>query len=364
MRSNSTLSTSATYIPTTDYDPIAGITKGIDELSMARANSPDTIQQLVAALTAVSVDRNTSAKAIQWPRWDGKRDNYTLFRWQIKTKITVENGKLGSNQGICANIFNGLPTDKQQRVIQWLSDRERYDDFDPESFIEHMDDRFLDREAEAKALDELNKINQGSRQLFEDFRQQFEQLMSRAGSLAPQGPSKITIMNNALNYSLQQTLKSVRLSRDDYEAYVKDVQYFATKTEALFHQRRNPPAEKETLTSQGRSHSPQTPIHDAEGDVEMTGINALSAQIAALVARFETLNKKEDKRPRAKWRPQEEFLALLQAGKCGRCKKTKHHPNVCEFRPATRPRPKAQVAAVATQPTNDDSHEASSGSEN
>lgn len=364
MRSNSTLSTPTTYTPTTDDDPIASITQGIDKLSMARANSPDTVQQLVAALTAVSVDGNTGAKAIAWPKWDGKRDNYTLFRWQIKTKITVENGKLGSNQGICANIFNGLPTEKQQRVIQWLSNGEQHDNYEPESFIKHMDDKFLDHEAEAKALDELNKISQGSRQPFEDFRQQFEQLTSQAGSLAPQRASKITIMNNALNYSLQQTLKSVRLSRDDYDTYVKDVQYFATKTEALSHQRRYPSTDKETPTTRGRPQSPQTVSRDAEGDVEMTGINALSAQIAALIARVDTLGKdaKKDRRPRAKWRSQTEFLALIQAGKCGRCKKPKHHPNVCEFRPATRP--KTQVTAVITQHTDDSLQEASSESEN
>jgi hypothetical protein len=282
-----------------------------------------------------------------------------LFKWTIESKIEREKGSLRSNKAICMNIFTGLPKEKQQRVIYWRQEGGTNWSYTPEKFLEHMGSKFLDREEERKALDKLDRLRQGDKQKFEDFRQQFEQLSAQAGSLSYRGPSKIAIIRRSLNPSLARTLIPVELSNTDYDAYVTKVQTISTNFEAHVDFRKQNGSTTHYYVNEGSHMANNT---DAEGDVEMTGVNALSVQIAALVARVDALSdKKEDKRPRAKWRPQAEFSALIQAGKCGRCKQPKHNPNICEFRPAARPR--AQVTAIATQPAENDSHEASSGSE-
>jgi hypothetical protein len=364
-------------IPATDTPAseisLEEITEGLAsiDLDMPEGDTSDVLSMLIAALTTANKNHSTHSRAIQWPEWDGTKDSYSLFKWTIESKIEQEKGCLGSNKAICTNIFTGLPKEKQQRVIHWLQEGGEDGSYIPEKFLEHMDSKFLDREEERKALDKLDRLRQGDKQKFEDFRQQFEQLSAQTGSLSHRGASKISIMRRALNNSLSRTLIPVELSNTDYDAYVTKVQAISTNLEAhadfrkqtgsTTHYYVNGSSHRSAVNK--RSHSPPTNGTDTDGDVEMTDVNALSVQVAALVARLDAVNqKKEDKRPRAKWLPQVDFQALLQAGKCGRCKKPKHHPNVCEFRPAIPP--KARIVAAATQPNDDDPQEDLSGSEN
>jgi hypothetical protein len=229
-----------------------------------------------------------------------------------------------------------------------------------------MDDKFLDREGEKKALDKLDQLKQKPQEKFEDFRQQFEQLSAQAGSLAHQGSSKIAIMSRAMNETLTNSLVAVETSTTNYDDFVRVVQRVATKLEALPSYNRR---QKLVLRTAGNAEDQTIPSQtDNDGDIQMTNVNALTLQIAALTAQVTALTKKrvdrlEDRRPRAKWRPQDEFNELMKAGKCGRCKESKHrHPSQCKYRPAIRP--DTRLAAVAIQDVDDEEKNASSESEN
>jgi hypothetical protein len=378
MRGNSippTPSTLARLTPGSDAS-LSELTEGLASLdldSMAQPDNADLLQQLVAALTATNKDRETSSKAIRWPEWDGTKDGYAMFKWTVESKIEQENGRLGSNKAICTNIFACLPKEKQQRVIYWLQEGGEDGSYNPNEFLEHMDSKFLDPEEERKALDKLDRVRQGDRQKFEDFRQQFEQLSAQAGTLAHKGASKVSTMRRAISTALSRLLISVELSNTDYESYVVKVQKIATNFEAHkdFHKQSGSMTHyyvnegSHRSTSRKRSNSTPAQDTDGDGDTEMTDVKALATKVAALVAQVSSISRggKEDKRPRAKWRSGSEFRKLIKAGKCGRCKEKKHDvASQCKFRPAARPN--AQVTAVATHSTDDDLDELSSGSEN
>ena len=343
------------------------------KINMPFEDNSDSLQQLIAALTASNRDRASSAKPIRWPEWDGLKDSYSLFKWTLQSKIEQEMGQLGSHKAICTNIFAGLPKDKQQRVIYWLQEGGENKDWEPKEFLKHMDDKFLDREQERKSLDKLDQLRQGDKQRFEDFRQQFELLVAQAGSLAPKDASKVNTMRRALNPSLSKYLISVTLSNTDYDAYVAGIQPISTNFEAHPEFRKSTGSSKHYYQSSQRSNtdkrpaSPQAPEKDPDGDVIMTDVNALAVKIAAILAQTgSSSEQKKDKRPRAKWRSTDEFSNLIKSGKCGRCKE-KRHANLsqCKYRPAARP--KTQVSAVNTPteiPASEGESESNSESEN
>jgi hypothetical protein len=236
----------------------------------------------------------------------------------------------------------------------------------------------LDCDAETKTLTKLHQLRQGGKQKFEDFRQQFEQLTAQARTIAPQGSSKIAVMKEALNRSLLDTLVPIQpqLSIPDYDKYVDTVQKVATAFEATpqFHR----PMGSTTHYLGGRAHqspegysksaaAPGDEV-DMDVDIKMADINALIAIAVNMFMKGKTLVavagsfSRQDKSPRAPWRTQAEFNSLVQAGKCARCKKTKHNPQNCDFQAAKQPA--AQVAAATTSMADTSDNETRDESEN
>jgi hypothetical protein len=256
-------STSGTLTPKSEPS-LDDLVESLARLHIDMGDNNDALQQLIAALAAANLERNTSSKAIRWPEWDGTKDSYTLFKWTIESKIEQEQGRLGSNKTICTNIFAGLPKDKQQRVIHWLQAGGADQLWTPEAFLKHMDDKFLDREEERKSLDKLNRLRQGEKQKFEDFRQQFEQLSAQAGTLAPKDASKVAVMRTALSASLSRLLIPVKLSNTDYDQYVADIQSIATNFEAHQDFRQLIGSSKHFYTNNSSSSSSSTKVYIKE----------------------------------------------------------------------------------------------------
>lgn len=303
-------------------------------------------------------------KPMRWPTWDGEKDTYDVFRLSLDLKIDTEAGRLGGDKSICANIFQNVAPFQQPRIQNWLSIGGPGRDHCVLGFLAHMDERFKDRQAETKALSKLTAIRQGGRQRFEDFRQDFELLSAQAGTLAYTGPSKIAQMQNGLNTPLTKALVATDLSDQDFDAFVTKVQRVATRVEALPEFRKGAGhttswyvdrTERTTITRSTASEaSGAIPAVDRDGDVEMSGINGLTIRdLAALVNALngrqpEPRSKGPTSKPRAQWLSREDFNALLQAGKCPRCRGTKHRrPNDCKLRAAARPDDSPRISHTA-----------------
>jgi hypothetical protein len=86
-------STSGTLTPKSKLS-LDNLVESLANLHIDMDDNNDTLQQLIAALAAANLERNTSSKAIRWPEWDGTKDSYTLFKWTIESKIEQEQGRL------------------------------------------------------------------------------------------------------------------------------------------------------------------------------------------------------------------------------------------------------------------------------
>jgi hypothetical protein len=262
--------------PSPIFDDLKEELLAIENSMSTPSETTELMQQILVQLASQNINQSSLSKAIKWPEWDGKRDSYSLFKWEVRAKLTNEHGKLGSNHAICTNILMNIPKEKKQRVIFWLQEQERIGGgFLPEDFLQHMDDKFLDREEERKSLDKLDRLRQGKKQKFEDFRQQFEQLAAQAGTMAPNGPTKVAAMRRAINPLLSKYLITARLSYTDYDEYVAEVQSIATNLEAhsefqgqsgskkhYYHTETPRPSFSKTVHQQSRDLKGDTPILD------------------------------------------------------------------------------------------------------
>jgi hypothetical protein len=320
--------------------------------NMASPNDNTELLHILAQLAAQNLDRGAAARAIKWPEWNGKKESYSLFKWTIESKIEQEHGKLGSNKAICTNIFTGLPQSKQQRVIYWLQSGGESGDYSPAFFLEHMDEKFLDREEERTSLDKLDRLRQGNKQKFEDFRQQFEQLVARAGSLAPTGAAKIAVMRRSLSPALSKLLITVELSNTIYDQYVSRIQSVSTNFESHLEFKRQTGSSKHYYSSDNHQHSSSQKsslqsTRDAEGDTPMIDVSAVVAQVLAQMnSKQNKSSQKDDSRPRAEWLSPDVFKKLVEQGKCTRCKLERkgNERHKCKYRPALRPT--SHIAAV------------------
>jgi hypothetical protein len=278
---------------------------------------------------------------------------------RLEAKIEADRSKMGNGKTICNGILGTLPEDKQQRVSHWFISGGSDGQYDVDSFLEHIKDKFEDKEAKQTAGDQLNRMRMGDAQKFDDFLQDFEFKLSQCGGLEWADRDKIIRLNTAINAKLSDKLISVELPDDSYSKWVKRVRNVAGRLQN-HPDYKNGSHTKTWYVKAGRSYvSPSssggrppskddtaTEAVDDDGDVKMVDVGTLKSIINAIKGldgdqrRRGQGSKKpagQDK-PRAKWLSKKEMEALKEAEKCFRCQKKGHLSRNCpDFRPAKAP---------------------------
>ncbi|KAI1006048.1 hypothetical protein K3495_g2171 [Podosphaera aphanis] len=242
-----------------------------------------------------------------------------------------------------------------------MKQQKKANEWNTDEFLIHLEELFVDKDASSKAQAALNKLHQGHRQSFAQFRSIFEQLCSEADELTPVGPSKIERMKDALQPHLRAGLAYRKgVSKTNYEQFVAEVQDLANELETIpqFGTSRgsiqvvknydNQPyrtldaVPKESFSPPQNLPAAPTPIHDRDGDTIMTDISALQGQVASLLAAFSRNEGKghtrntaraSDNRPFPPNLSQNERNQRIDSGRCERCGcSPSHRWSECQFR--------------------------------
>ena len=324
----------------------------------------------LAATGSTKLTATGASKLQKWPDWDGEPSTFLLYFHRLKGKIEADRNNMGNNAAVCNQIIGTMPRDKQQRVAHWFISGGKDGQFDVDSFLEVIKEKFEDREQIQTAGKQLYLIRMGSSQRFESFLHDFEYKLAQCKGLGWPDETKILMLRPAINLKLSTSLIPVDLPESDYEAWVKMVSRVAAKLEA--HPGYSSDGNTKTWYVKGAPgvtypmtgrksfprDRPQTQSNessatvDADGDTQMSGINQLATLLLNAIGRAQKETKKKARsnktdstvnpagsdKPRAKWITPEEQAALMTAGKCFRCRKKGHVGIHCpDFRPARAP---------------------------
>ena len=113
-------------------------------------------------------------KLQKWPEWNGETTSFPLYMARLEAKIEADTPKMGNGKTVCNGVLGTLPEDKQQRVSHWFISGGSDGQYNVDEFLEHIKDKFEDKEAKQTARDELNRMRMGDAQKFDDFLQDFE----------------------------------------------------------------------------------------------------------------------------------------------------------------------------------------------
>jgi len=302
----------------------------------------DVGQQILSVLT--------KKKEAKWPEWDGRAESLRSYLFELKVKKEEDRPLLGTNRSICLKMLSTLPKDKKCQVDSWFENGGDDGKYDWVKFLDHFKELFEDKQALLTAGKELIRLKQGVRQPFYQFVRQFELKIAQCGGEKWDSLMKIVHLNNSLNEELEKALIGIDLPPlDNYYQWRDKVSEVAGRLESY---QARPLETRTPIGPLNLSHSSagKTTSRDADGDILMTGVNALltmlnksntSNDVGALLAGLGNLphNRSKDNRPRAPWRSQQDFLKLVSDGVCTRCAKSGHLSKDCPtFRSALRPK--------------------------
>lgn len=352
------------------------------------------MQTLLAALRGFAATQPAAQPAAQpkrkeiaWPKWDGIATSFPFFKRQLEIKIQVDGELMDNNaQAICLAMLQTLPTERQLRVSHWFETGGSLRDWNWRLFLDHFAEQFEDKQAAQCAVEELTRMRQGAHQYFADFLQDFEFKLAQCKGSDWAPNAKIAYLNASINAALKDRLVSKSMPDDDYMRWVSKARAVAGRLENLPGYRPKNSTHIRTwyLRSSGSEHassvvpSAAVPRIDADGDVAMSGVNALSidsiaaAVIQAIEAKDRSLEARgnsrgADNRPKAQWKSLEEVRRCIEEGLCIRCAKPGHQANRCpRFRSASRPSSGAarpRTAWVAAAKADKDEEGSDSGKE-
>lgn len=319
-------------------------------------------------------------KISKWPEWDGNAESFSTHLFLLRAKIEEDNQFLGSARAICLEIFGSVPASKQPRIAHWIKTGGSGGVHDWDEFLKYLAEQFEDKQAKQAAGDLLGRMRMGATQYFVDFLQDYEFRLSQCDGLGWADGLKIIHLNIGINSTLRDKLVTKSLPDDDYVKWIKKVKDVSGRLESLSTYRQKGSTQTKTwflsqngaksqLPHDNKVTSSPVPKLDAQGDTQMSGVNAL---VTALVNAVNTTNQQgktsgsqfSSDKPRAPWRTSEEFQKLVDAGLCIRCEKSGHiGPKCRSMRGAIKPTSVSNVKSKkksSNQPTEEDNFSDSS----
>ncbi|KAF6792373.1 pol-like protein [Colletotrichum musicola] len=200
------------------------------------------------------------------PKFTGRRKDYPAWSQQMRDKITLDAGFMGSNDEVWYYINSRLDVDPQQVVATFYAAGGPGGKREPSEFMRYLDRTYKDPSAASRAAAKLRTIRQRDDQPLASFLPRYERILSEAGGASWADQAKITLLEGALSTQLHRALVTVDLPVDNYHGWLMRVQDVAARLERL-----------PGITRGSSSYSPRAPQasrhRDGDGDVVMTGVS-------------------------------------------------------------------------------------------
>jgi len=259
------------------------------------------------------------------PKWDGKRENYQMFKYQIGQVFDRDAACFPTDESKKSHLLACVeePT-AQANIFTWI----RGHTATPfTELLEYMDNQYSDKLEKEKAMQELTRIRQRSNEAFNTYATRFNQLAITAGDNLPES-MKIAIFEQGLRDELKPALTILTPSAyGTFSEYQREALAKLERQENM--KRRQFPS---AATQERYSARPELTMggNDAGTMMDTSGMNVRTS------GRSSPLAGDRNKR-RAKWVTKEELGRRRANGWCVRCGSSSHFRRACPYAPAQHP---------------------------
>lgn len=206
------------------------------------------------------------------PRYDGNRRRFRAWLNEIKNKLRVDGGVIGTKADHFAYIYSRLSDSPQQMTIAFVEAGGREGDSNPDDYLQYLEECYGDPNAKARAIERLRVLKQGETESFAALLPRFEKELADSGGAVWPEEVRISYLEGALNRQLRLAAVYAAPNRGSYSAWVRDIQRLSSGLEGVNKQEKHcgtHPAARRQLHPETRNRQPQ----EVDEDIRMTGIN-------------------------------------------------------------------------------------------
>ncbi len=260
-----TLNDTMTQRQRVDRDTIRHLEQQVQALSASpRELTPDTTRQPSPNLQPpnILISDVPKRKALPWPdKFEGDRSKFPGWVQQVKDKLRIDGPRIGDNEAQFYGVNRCLGEKPQQVCAVYYAAGGPNKEYNPHLFLDYLAQTYGDPNRALKAANKLRTLKQGAHQSFSVFLPSFEQTLAEANGALWHDSAKLTYLLGAIDEELRRALVPVKLA-ETYPQWVQQVTEISYKLEAC-----NP--------RRGGRPFATPPLADLEGDVPMSGINAV-----------------------------------------------------------------------------------------
>jgi hypothetical protein len=296
----------------------------LQQMTQSNAINQQTLQGLQNVLQQnahVSQRKERQEKLPQLSEFDGTRSKFDGWEIEARNKVKTDGKAMGSEMDQLRYIFARLRSNARNMCLAFVRAKEEEGSGTGIQLLDYLACTYSDPNRQKKALNNLYTIKQKTQESFARFLPRFETELANAGALSFDNTIKISLLENALNHSMQERLVSVFPVPTEYNAFTSLLQTIGSRLDALH--------------TPWKGSSQPRPIQDTNVDTmdwEPTHTFAASTN------------------HRAKWVNREEIERRRSNRLCIRCGASGHMIRSCQYAPARRLSPAVVATTKFEQP--------------
>ena len=149
-------------------------------------------------------------------KFDGSRKGYPMWKVEADNKLRIDGAVIGTPQDQAAYLFSRMEAKAQLMVVSFYQNQPGCE---VATFVRHLDSVYIDSNAAARALNQLQAMKQG-RESFITFLPKFEKELGESQLTMVLDMVKIGYLRGALNTEMQRAMIGP-MTYTDYGGFVQ-----------------------------------------------------------------------------------------------------------------------------------------------
>ena len=165
-------------------------------------------------------------------KFDGSRKGYPMWKVEADNKLRIDGAIIGTSQDQAAYLFSRMEAKAQLMVVSFYQNQPSCD---VATFVQHLDSVYIDPNAAARALNQLQAMKQGKESI-PTFLPKFEKELGESQLTMVPDMVKIGYLRGALNTEMQRAMIGP-VTRTHYSRFVQALLAMGSQLDCLQYQK-------------------------------------------------------------------------------------------------------------------------------